>query len=148
MSAMAEEKQVELSGDQIAQMLAIEKANAREFKKQLSQLNAVVLEITAGIASLEQVEGKQEVQSMVPLGAGVWVEAKLIPETARIEVPGGILSKKTPAEIKEFLESQGNEVQKRIEEAKAKLAQSNTRIKEFNGIMGLAERSFRNQMKE
>ena len=139
-------EEVSLTGSQIAEIVKQEKIRMKELSRQASQMRAIINEISNSIQAIKAVQGKKDLQIIVPLGAGISLDAKVeSAEKLKTTLPGNIVVEKTPKEAIEMLEGQTNAIKREIELLKGELLQSSNKIKEFSKIMRLAQNQFSRQ---
>ncbi|MDO8648089.1 MAG: hypothetical protein Q7R70_06810 [Candidatus Diapherotrites archaeon] len=139
-------EEVSLTGNQMAEIVKQEKLKAKELSRQASQMHAIINEINGSIQAVKAVQGKKGLQIIVPLGAGISLDAIIeSAEKIKTTIPGNIIVEKTPKEAIEMLESQATAVKKEIELLKGEILQASNKIREFSKVMKLAQSQFSRQ---
>ncbi|MCX6798987.1 MAG: prefoldin subunit alpha [Candidatus Diapherotrites archaeon] len=118
---MAEEKTVRLTGEQLLNAYRNEQARVEMLQKREQSVQQLLAEFAAAIDALKEIGGiGAENSVLVPLGAGVYAEAR-IADTKKVKssLAGSVLLDKSAKETLQQLEEQ----RKNVEQESGKLVQ-------------------------
>ncbi|MFH1240647.1 MAG: prefoldin subunit alpha [Candidatus Diapherotrites archaeon] len=105
---MAEKKEIKLTGQQAVRLFESEKAKMGVVQRKMESIQGIISELNNAILALEEINKiKSEAPFLVPLGAGVYVEAKLEnTKNAKHSLAGSIMIDEKVEEIVKKLNSQ------------------------------------------
>lgn len=108
-------KEVKLTGNQIAEMLNSEKAKFNAIMQRINELQSAMIETKGSINALKELSKQKNAKILVPLGAGVFLEANIeSPENVKITLPGNVIVQKSNEEavkeVEKHAEALGNEI--------------------------------------
>ena len=114
---MTEKKELKLTGQQAVRLFESEKAKIGVVQRKMESLQGITMELNNAILALEEIKKtKSDSPFLVPLGAGVYIEAKLENTTnAKHSLAGSIMIdekvediiKKLNVQKKEALQNMG-----------------------------------------
>jgi len=143
------EKEVTLTGNQIAGLLQSERAKINSVAQQLNQIQAIIAEINGSIEALKELGKQKNPQTMVQLGAGVMIEAKIEDcENAKITLPGNIVVNQQREQAIKTLSKQAENAKGQSEELQKQFNQIAANINSLEKIVQTAQRQIRKQQKD
>ncbi|MEM3030949.1 MAG: prefoldin subunit alpha [Candidatus Micrarchaeia archaeon] len=128
---ISEEKKGELS------RIALEAQSAQQqganIQNQIASLQSSIIEIRATMETLKNIREVRGGDVLLPIGAGVFVNAKIAGgDRALVEIGGNIITEKSAAEATEILEKRLKVVEETRERLQSALAELDQRLRELD----------------
>lgn len=144
---MAQRKQVKLTQQQLMQTFVGENNRLEEINRRIMELSAVLNELTMAIDALKAMKQDKE-KIMVPLGAGVFLEATAEkPREVVFSMTGGVLKTKKAEEVKKELETRKEALQKVFEANQAQRQRTATNVNTLSDVLREGQRIARQNRK-
>lgn len=122
---------VELTPEEAIALLRTDEEKMRALEGQIQQLMVALNEIKLSKASLELIPKDPE-NSLVPIGAGVFLPVKAGTETVNVEVGAGVVLEETIEEAQALLDKREEDVNKNITEVNNELEKTVNRAQKLS----------------
>ncbi|MBS3058605.1 MAG: prefoldin subunit alpha [Candidatus Diapherotrites archaeon] len=146
MATEEKEKEITLTGNQVAGMLEREKSQLNSLNQQLGQLQQITGELKASAEALKEIGKEKNLKILVPLGSGVMVEAELEnTETVKLSLPGNIIANRKREDAIKHLEKQAEEAGKQFEGLQKQFQQTATNVNNLSQLIQAAQKKAQEQ---
>ncbi|MEK6902505.1 MAG: hypothetical protein AABX02_02880 [archaeon] len=122
----AQQRRVNLS--EIKQFHTQEKRKLNRLLERQQMINQMAMEAESTLLATKELTGKNDVDSIIPLGAGIFVNAKIVPHSLKRSLPGNVVIDSTAEQIEKdlmermvILSKDGEIIHKQVTEAKINL---------------------------
>ena len=134
---MTEEKKISLNEEQLAQLFQLENQRFSATQERISTLRSILVEMLNAREAVQAIsKGQKNNKALIPVGAGVLVEASLENnKTLLFSMAGGVAQKKTTQEIEAELSKRIESVEKSIERENL---EANRQAGNLNNILAAA----------
>jgi prefoldin alpha subunit len=139
-------KEVKLTGNQIAEMLNSEKAKFNAIMQRISELQSAMIETKGSINALKELSKQKNAKTLIPLGAGVFMEAGIEnSENVKITLPGNVIVQKSNEEAVKELEKQAEALSNEINALQKEQQQTAINAGNLENIIRTAQAQMRKQ---
>lgn len=145
---MSEEKEIRLTGQQVQEMFELERAKLNALMQRINEMQKAIMEIKASSEALKELRSQKNCKTLVPLGAGVFVEATIEnAETVKATLPGNIVINQTMEKTLKGLEKQVEEIGKEIDALDKERQAAATNVNSLGNMLYNAQQQARKQQK-
>ena len=139
-------KEVKLTGNQIAEMLNSEKAKLNAIMQRINELQTAMIETKGGINALKELSKQKNAKTLIPLGAGVFVEAGIEnSENVKITLPGNVIVQKSNEAAVKELEKQAEALSNEINALQKEQQQTAINAGNLENIIRTAQTQMKKQ---
>lgn len=140
MAEKQSEPQRQVSIQELKHMHVQEKKKLNQLLKRQRFVNELALENENTLLATKELSGKNETESIIPLGAGIFVNAKITPHSLKRSLPGNVVINSTPEQIEKDLRERISILGKDGEILHKQIVEARTNVRGLTQLLQMSRR--------